>query len=447
MSSSEDLNFVNILHSQKNAKIDQKVLILFFAILVFFIGAFIWAYFSQIDELTRGEGKVIPSEKIKTIQSLDGGIISEILIKEGAIIKEGQALMKIDTTRVEALLEENKQTFYHLLVTKERLEIESKLDLSKEIPEIKYSDEVIKNANVFAMNDRKLFDSRIEELQSTIKTFKIQLKQKEQEINELNSKSSQLKISIALITEEAKTMEQLVERKSKSKVDLLKIKRELAQLQGELQATYASIPRAKYAIEEAQNKIVEKLKIFKSEASNELQKINTEIKKYESKLVADEDKLDKTVLISPVDGIVKQINVNTIGGVVKSGMDLIEIVPQSDILLVEAKIDPKDIAFINPEQKAIVKITAYDFSIYGGLEGKIVEISADSIEDKNDKNNTTYYKVVIKTKQNYLEKNKEKLPIIPGMITTVDIVTGKKSILDFLLKPILKTKANALHER
>ena len=319
--------------------------------------------------------------------------------------------------------------------------------MTKEIPEIKYSDAVIENANVFAMNDRKLFDSRMEELQSTIKTFKIQLKQKEQEINELSSKSSQLKISIALVAEEAKTMELLVERKSKSKVDLLKIKRELAQLEGELQGTYASIPRAKYAIEEAQNKIVEKLKIFKSEASNELQKINTEIKKYESKLVADEDKLDKTILHSPVDGIVKQINVNTIGGVVKSGMDLIEIVPQSDILLVEAKIDPKDIAFINPNQKAIVKITAYDFSIYGGLEGKIVEISADSIEEKNDKKQTSYYKVVIKTEQNYLEKNKQKLPIIPGMITTVDIVTGKKSILDFLLKPILKTKANSLHER
>ena len=355
--------------------------------------------------------------------------------------------MKIDTTRFEASLEENKQTYYHLLVTKARLEIESKLDLENEIPQIKYSDEVLANANVFAMNDRKLFTSRMEELNSTIKTFKIQLKQKEQEINELNSKATQLKISIALVREEAKTMELLVARQSKSKVDLLKIKRELATLEGELQGTYASIPRAKFAIEEAQNKIVEKLKIFKSEASNELQKINTEIKKYESKLVADEDKLDKTVLSSPVDGIVKQINVNTIGGVVKSGMDLIEIVPQSDILLVEAKIDPKDIAFINPQQKAIVKITAYDFSIYGGLEGKIVEISADSIEDKDNKDKTSYYKVVIKTEQNYLEKDKQKLPIIPGMVTTVDIVTGKKSILDFLLKPILKTKANALHER
>lgn len=447
MKNSEDIDFVNILHSQKNAKIDSKVLNMFFAIIIFFVGAFIWAYFSEIDELTRGEGTVIPSEKIKTVQSLDGGLISEILIKEGSIVKEGEPLMRIDTTRFEASLEENKQTYYHLLVTKNRLELESTINLDQPIPEIKYDDSILQNAKVFAMNDRTLFSSRIEELKSTIQTYKIQLKQKEEEINELSSKSKQLKISIDLVREESQTMEQLVERKSKSKVDLLKIKKELAQLEGDLQNIYASIPRAKYEIEEAKNKIVEKMNTFKAEASNELQKINTEIKKYESKLIAEEDKLDKTVLISPVNGIVKQIYVNTIGGVVKSGMDLIEIVPLSDILLIEAKIDPKDIAFISPNQKAIVKVTAYDFSIYGSLEGKIEEISADSIVDKNDKNQKTYYKVVIKTEKNYLEKDNQKLPIIPGMITSVDIITGKKSILDFLLKPILKTKANALHER
>ena len=447
MKNNEDIDFVNVIHSQKNAKIDSKVLGMFFAILVFFLGAFLWAYFSEIDELTRGEGTVIPSEKIKTIQSLDGGLISEMLIKEGSIVKEGEPLMKIDTTRFEASLEENKQTYYHLIITKNRLELESTISLDTPIPEIKYDEEILKNANTFAMNDRALFTSRIEELKSTIQTYKIQLKQKEEEINELSSKSRQLKISIDIVREEAQTMEILVEKKSKSKVDLLKAKKELAQLEGDLQNTYASIPRAKYEIEEAKNKIIEKMNTFKAEASNELQKINTEIKKYESKLVAEEDKLDKTVLISPVNGIVKQIYVNTIGGVVKTGMDLIEIVPLSDILLIEAKIDPKDIAFINPNQKAIVKITAYDFSIYGSLEGKIVEISADSIVDKNDKNQKTYYKVVIKTEKNYLEKDKQKLPIIPGMITSVDIITGKKSILDFLLKPILKTKANALHER
>ncbi len=148
-----------------------------------------------------------------------------------------------------------------------------------------------------------------------------------------------------------------------------------------------------------------------------------------------------------MDGIIKQINMNTVGGVIRSGMDLIEIVPSSEILLVEAKIDPKDIAFINPKQEAIVKITAYDFSIYGGLEGKIVEISADSIIDKESKDDKSYYKVVVKTTKNYLEKNGERLPIIPGMIASVDIKTGKKTILDFILKPILKTKQNALHER
>ena len=246
MKHNEDLNFVNILHAQKNAKIDSKVLILFFSIIVFFLFAFFWAYFSQVDELTRGEGKVIPSEKIKTIQSLDGGLISEILVKEGNLVKEGEPLMKIDTTRFEASLEENKQVYYHLLITKARLEKESKIDIEETIPEIKHSDEVLQNAKTFAMNDAKLFQSRFTELKSTIETYKIQLKQKQQEINELNSKTTQLKKSIALVKEEVQTMEQLVERKSKSKVDLLRIKKELTQLEGDLQNSYASIPRINY---------------------------------------------------------------------------------------------------------------------------------------------------------------------------------------------------------
>lgn len=447
MKHSEDLKFVNTLYSQKNAEIDSKVLLFFFLIVGFFLCAFIWAYFSEIDELTRGEGKVIPSEKIKTVQSLDGGIISEILIKEGYQVKQGQALLKIDTTRFEASLEENKQTYNHLQITKARLEVEANIDLDKSYPKIELDKETYENNKTFAQNDETLFKSRMDELKSTIETYKIQLKQKEQELKELNSKAKQLKISVDIVKEEEKTIAALVERKSKSKVDLLKIQKELSQLEGDYQNTLVSIPKAKLGIEEATNKIDEQLKIFKAEANNELQKINTEIKKYESKLIAEVDKLDKTIITSPVNGIVKTIHMNTVGGVIKSGMDLIEIVPLSDVLVIEAKIDPKDIAFINPQQKAIVKITAYDFSIYGSLDGKIVEISADSIVDKNDKEQRSYYKVIIQTDKNYLEKDGDKLPIIPGMITSVDIITGKKSILDFILKPILKTKANALHER
>lgn len=447
MRNEEDVKFVNTLYAQENADINKKALILFFLIFAFFIFAIYWAYISLIDELARGEGKVIPSEKIQTIQSLDGGIISDILIGEGQIVKKDQALMKIDTTRFQASLEENKRTYLHLLATKTRLEAEANIEISEDMVKLEFPKKVLEEAPLFAKDEELLFNKRIEELQTTIKTLDVQYRQKKQELVETKSKSYQLVRSLNLVEQERDTIAKLVARRARSNVDLLKIKKEYSQLQGDLRATRLSIPRLELAIEEAQNRKVEKVKTFKAEVLNELQKINTEVKKYESKLVSEQDKLSKTVLTSPVDGIIKQINVNTIGGVVKSGMDLIEIVPDSKILLVEAKIDPKDIAFINPKQEAIVKITAYDFSIYGGLEGKIVEISADSIKDKDSKDDKSYYKVVIRTEKNYLEKDGEKLPIIPGMIASVDIKTGKKTILDFLLKPILKTKENALHER
>ncbi len=442
-----DVKFVNTLYAQENSNVGFKALLLFLVLITFISGAIYWAYVSEIDELARGEGKVIPSEKIQTIQSLDGGIISNILIKDGSIVRKGQALMKIDTTRFEASLEENRQTYHHLLVTKIRLEAESSININKRSPKLKVPKNVKQSVGEFVKADYRLFLSRIDELKSTTNIFRIQLKQKEQELIELKSKKEQLKKSIVFVKEEKKTIEKLVRLKAQSIVELIRINKELNQIEGEITSTVLSIPRAKFAIIEAKNRIIEKTKIFRAEAFNELQKINTEVKKLKSKLVSERDKVAKTTLYSPVNGIIKQININTIGGVVRPGMDLIEIVPQSEILLVEAKISPKDIAFINPKQKAIVKITAYDFSIYGGLEGKIVEISADSIIDKDSKDQLSYYKVVVKTNKNYLKKAGEELPIIPGMVASVDIVTGKKTILDFLLKPILKTKQNSFHER
>jgi len=443
----EDVEFIDTLYAQEHASVGFKAVFLFFVIICFFVGAVAWAFYSEIDELARGDGKVIPSEKIQTIQSLDGGLISSILVKEGSIVKKGQALIKIDTTRFKASLEENRQTYFHLIVTRTRLEAESSINVNARIPKFRIAKNIRREVGAFVKADYKLFLSRIEELKSTISIFKIQLRQKEQELLELKSKKEELEKSIIFVKEEKETVEKLVRKRAQSKVELIRINKELNKTEGEIRTTQLSIPRAKFAILEAKHRITEKSKIFRSEASNELQKINTEVKKYKSKLVAEKDKVAKTVLLSPVNGIIKQIYINTVGGVVRSGMDLIEIVPQSKVLLVEAKISPKDIAFINPKQKAIVKFTAYDFSIYGGLDGKIVEISADSLIDKESKDQASYYKVVVQTDKNYLEKDGEELPIIPGMVTSVDIVTGKKSILDFLLKPILKTKQNSFHER
>ena len=443
----EDLEFVYSSYASANEQPSRVANLTFVFIISLFTIAIIWASFAELDELARGNGKVIPSDKIQRVQSLDGGIISEILVKEGQIVKRDDALMKIDTTRFQATLEESKQEYISLLAVNERLDAESNIDINKPIPKLDFPKEVLEDQSRYDKLEQKLLDNRFKELKSSIQVLETQRGQKEQELREIKNTIKNLKKSFALIKEQKDTIQKLVRRGVKSKYELLNIEKEYTQVSSDLESALLSVKRSELAIEEAENRITEKLNNFRAEASNTLQETAGLINKFQARLVGDKDKVAKTTIVSPVDGIVKQLNFNTIGGVVQTGMDLIEIVPQSDILLVEAKIDPKDIAFINPSQKAIVKITAYDFSIYGGLDAKIVEISADSIIDKESKDAKSYYRVIVKTEKNYLERNGQKLPIIPGMIASVDIITGKKTILDFILKPILKVKQNALHER
>jgi adhesin transport system membrane fusion protein len=443
----KDLEFIYSSYANSNEKPGNTSKVLFLLISGIFTIFLIWAAFAEIDELARGNGKVIPTDKIQTVQSLDGGIISEIFIKEGDIVKFDDPLMKIDTTRFQATLEESKQEYLSLLAVKARFEIESRIDIDNDLPKIEFDAKVLEDDSKYNINEKLLLENRFRELKSSINVLKSQENQKIQELREIESTIRKLSDSLGFIEEQRKTIRKLVERGVKSNFDLLNIEKEYNQTKGDLQTAKLSISRSNYAINEAQNKIKEKINIFKSEASNELQKAVSQINRFEAKLVGDRDKVAKTTITSPVDGIIKQLNFNTIGGVVQSGIDLIEIVPLSDALVVEAKIDPKDIAFINPSQKAIIKITAYDFAIYGGLDAKIVEISADTIVDKESKEGKSYYRVLVKTDKNYLERKGKRLPIIPGMVATVDIVTGKKTILDFILKPILKVRQDSLHER
>ncbi len=443
----EDLEFIYTSYANSNEHPSNVSRVIFMLISGIFVIFLLWASLAEIDELARGNGKVIPTDKIQTVQSLDGGIISEIFVKEGDIVKFDDPLMKIDTTRFQATLEESRQEYLSLLALKARLEIESTIDIEKDLPDLKFDEKILSDSSRYDINEKMLLENRFRELKSSVNVLKNQENQKIQELKEIESTIKKLTDSLGFIEEQRKTIRKLVERGIKSNYDLLDIEKEYNQTKGDLQTAKLSISRSNFAILEAGNRIQEKLNTFRSEASTELQKTVSQINRFEAKLVGDRDKVAKTTITSPVDGIIKQLNFNTIGGVVQSGMDLIEIVPLSDALVVEAKIDPKDIAFINPSQKAIIKITAYDFSIYGGLEGKIVEISADTIVDKESKEGKSYYRVLVKTDKNYLERKGKKLPIIPGMVATVDIVTGKKTILDFLLKPILKVKQDSLHER
>ncbi|RXJ77341.1 secretion protein HylD [Arcobacter sp. F155] len=443
----EDLEFVYSSYSNANETPSKVANLTFIFIISFFTLAILWAAFAEVDELARGNGKVIPSDKIQRVQSLDGGIISEILVKDGESVKKGTPLMKIDTTRFQATLEESKQEYISLLAVRQRLEAEASLDLTKPVPTLEFPKEVLEDKSGYDKLEQTLLSNRYEELKSSIDVLETQRGQKRQELREIKNTIKNLKKSFALIKEQRETIQKLVRRGVKSRYDLLNIEKEYTDVSSELETALLSVTRSELAIQEAKSRVDEKLNNFRAEASNTLQETVGMISRFEARLVGDKDKVAKTTISSPVDGIVKQLYFNTIGGVVQPGVDLVEIVPQSDILLVEAKIDPKDIAFINPSQKAIVKITAYDFSIYGGLDAKIVEISADSIVDKESKEGKSYYRVIVKTEKNYLERNGEKLPIIPGMVASVDIITGKKTILDFILKPILKVKQNALHER
>ncbi|RXJ93317.1 secretion protein HylD [Malaciobacter molluscorum] len=443
----EDLDFVYTSYSYANEEptyVSKIVFSIVVSVLTLFV---LWASFAKIDEVAKGDGKVIPYDKIQSVQSFDGGIISEILIKEGQQVKKGDPLLKIDTTRFRSSFEENKQAYLSLMAVKVRLEAEANIDINKPIPKLEFPKEILENGQEYAASERSLLYSQYNELKSSVDVLKNQLGQKEQELKEVQYTIKNLRKSFRIIKEQRRTIQLLAQKGAKSKYDVLNIEKEYNKTSGDLDAALLSVPRSKLAIKEAKFKIEEKINTFKREASDTLQKTIGELNKVKAKLIADKDKVAKTILKSPVDGTVKQIYLNTIGGVVQSGMDLVEIVPNSSSLLVEAKIDPKDIAFINPSHKAIVKITAYDFSIYGGLDGKIVDISADSIVDKESKDQKSYYRVVVKTDKNFLEKDGRKLPIIPGMVASVDIITGKKTILDFILKPILKVKQNALTER
>lgn len=442
-----DVDFVHNLYGQSNESPSTRVDFLFGFILIFLIVGIIWANLAEVDELARGEGKVMPSNKIQTIQSLDGGIVEEILVRSGEQVKKDQPLMQIDITRFQASLEENQESYYQWLAMRERLKIEANIDIEKKIPKFELNDDVRIMAQDYEQSEAFLFQNRISELKSSVKVLNSQKNQKKQELKEVEEQIEQINTKLRLVKIERTTIKKLVKTGIKSKVELIAIEKEYQQLKGDLKSAELSMPRLEYALNEITNKKAELVTQFKTEASQELQKISVEIKKAEARIVSDTDKIDKTVIKSSVNGIVKEIYMNTIGGVVQPGASLLDIIPLSDDLLVEAKIDPKDIAFINPLQKAVVKISAYDFTIYGGLEGKITNISADSILDKESKDRRSYYKVTVRTNKNYLEKNGIKLPIIPGMIANVDIITGKKTIMDYVLKPILKIKQNSLHEK
>lgn len=450
-----NLNFKALLNTHRKYKEDQAYLsdvnsanlygasiqshIILWVAVSFFIIAIVWANFAELDEITRGSGKIIPSSHVQILQNLEGGILSAILVEEGELVEKGQALLKLDTVRFASSFNETKLTYYELLATVARLKAEvnnKPLVIPKEVK--------LKAPNI-AFDAKRLLVSRKNELAANRRISVNQIKQKEQDLIELQSKVRKISVSYKLLKEELVMTEPLVQEGAISRVEILRLRRSANDLRGELTAARLAIPRLKSSIAEAKNKLSEIEIRFHTEALEELNMAKAELDRTSETILALEDRVARTQITSPVRGTIKQLKVTTIGGIVQPGMDLIEIVPLEDKLLIEAEVRPADIAFLRPGQKATIKLTAYDFSIYGGLEAELEHISPDTII--NEESRESFYLIRLRTDKNYLEKQGERFNIIAGMTADVDILTGKKTVLDYLLKPILKARNRALHER
>jgi adhesin transport system membrane fusion protein len=388
-----------------------------------------------------GEGKVIPSSQVQVIQNMEGGIISSIPVKVGDMVRKGDIIVRLDETRFSSSLGESKAKRDALLAKVARLNAEAS-GRALQLPA-----ELIKSNPQVAEDERQLFLSRQREVETSTSVLKQQASQRRQELQETQAKLKQLDQSYSLIDKELKISRPLAQQGVMSEVEILRLERQLSDLKGDMDSTRLSIPRLEQAAVEASTKVDAAWAKFRSESASEASIASAELAGTSASNVAAEDRLARTSVRSPVTGIVKQIKVNTLGGVLQPGMEIMEVVPIEDTFLIETKVRPSDVGFIHPGQDAMVKLTAYDFSIYGGLEANVESISADTITEEKNGKSESYYLVQVRTTSGAFTGTHKKLPIIPGMVSTVHIKTGKKTVLQYLMKPVLKAKYDALRER
>lgn len=441
MSHRIDSDFLPDYDYALRARTSRFAHILTLGVCVFCFIFLIWAHFAKLDEVTRGEARIVPSSKIQVVQNLEGGILAELAVHDGQIVQKGDVLLRIANTSAESQYRDSRTQYLTLEAMIARL----KAEIADQPPQ--FPQEVLSEAPTVAHSEQALYDSQIDQFKSNIAVLNDQLVQKQQEIAGLQSKQQTLSRSLDLAKQERDMTAPLVANGAASKLELVKIERQLTDLQGQLDDAKIAIPQAEAARNEAQKRIQEKTATFHSDAQAELNKHTAELAALSQQIFAQHDRVTRTEVRSPVRGTIKDVKVTTIGEVIKPGEDLVEIVPLEDTLLVEAKIRPADVAFLHPGQPAMVKVSAYDFSIYGGLKAQVEDISADTIKDDDRPNGGTFFRVTLRTEKNSLGTADKPLPIIPGMTASAEILTGQKSVLDYLLKPLLKARDEALHER
>ncbi|RKF12823.1 HlyD family type I secretion periplasmic adaptor subunit [Alginatibacterium sediminis] len=448
----DDINAAMLQRSTRRSRLVVYLVCLFFAAI---LG---WAYYAELDEVTVGSGKVIPSQQLQVIQNLEGGIVKEVFVREGQNVERGEQLLRIDDTRFASDFRERAQKLNDLIgdlarqnALLESVVVDSSIEDSQWKQQVRIEEVDLESQPQFAQlseleKSRQLSQLATEQrrLRNALFIADQTIDSKHQEIIEQESRVSHFQRSLNLVSQELSITAPLADEGVVSKVDVLKLRRQANELRSELESVKLLLPKLSNELSGAIFQRQDLALSYLSETQIARSLTQAELSSLTEGQAGLKDRVERTVVESPVAGTVKKIFTNTVGGVVQPGMSLMEIVPTEDNLLIEAKIQPKDIAFLRPGLHTVVKFSAYDFSIYGGLDGTLEHISADTIVDEEG---NSFYLVRVRTEQSELSKGEQKLPIIPGMLSSVDIITGKKTVLDYLLKPILKAKQNALRER
>lgn len=438
-SSSENPSDLLTATSADLLKAPRLSLRLLHLVLVGLVATFIfWASQSHLEQATRAQGHVIPAGRVQLVQNLEGGIIEQIDVRDGDRVEAGEPLVRINTARVSSDLNEAAEKISGYRASLIRLEAEfSSVDPV-------FGDDFVAQHPEIVRDQRALFDARQRAREATLREQDTEIEQLTHEISEWVAREKNAEQRLVLALRELDIIKPLVRRGAAPKIELLTLERQLNEIEETISTAQATIPRLQAAIKQHEEIKAREVERARTEILAELNETRVSLAALEEATEGTRDQLKRAIVRAPVSGTVKSVNVNTLGQVVAPGVDIVEIIPAEDTLLIEGKVQPQDIAFLRPDLETNIRMTAYDFSIYGGLKGRLESISADSIED--DRGNR-YYLVKVRADRNALEHNGETLPIIPGMTAEVNIVTGEKTVLDYLIKPVLKTVANSLHER
>lgn len=434
----KETDFMSELDAATKMRPATSATLMLFSIMALVVFGIVWAGLTHVEVLTRGQGQVVPSQDVQIVQSLEGGIVEALLVGPGDLVSKGQVLMRLSDVQFSSEARGTEARFLGLEAKKARLTAEASGE------DFKVPPKVAGKAPQVAENEKALYESRQKELQNAYAILDDRIAKANADMAEVNAQINRFSSSRKLLNDELAITRDLVKKRAVPKLDEIRLNREIADMSGQINAQSQRRKSLQAELAVAKKERESQLDKFRSQALGELGAVETEISSLRESLKSIGDRVDRREVKAPVDGIVNNIAVKTLGGVVEPAMQLVEIVPVDEELKIIARIQPNEIAFIRPGQPAKVKITAYDPQKYGALEGELVRIGATSGRDREG---GTFFEIEVRTDKNYLGSAKNPLPITPGMVADVEVITGKRTILEYLLKPVLRARQRAFTEQ